>query len=153
MEAGGLHLIGPDLVFGRLWKELGLGTTLNRLLMDRGFEFPVERAVYLTVLHRLPVADRARGVHTREHPSRHDPLQLHHLYGAMRWLGDKRQAVEEALFQRRHDYMFTQSALAFFDTTSLYFEGQGGESLGQFGYSKDHRPNPPPGSARRCAAS
>ncbi len=29
----------------------------------------------------------------------------------------------------------------FFDTTSLYFEGAGGESLGQYGHSKDHRPD------------
>ncbi len=28
-----------------------------------------------------------------------------------------------------------------FDTTSIYFEGQGGESLGQNGHSKDHRPD------------
>ena len=31
--------------------------------------------------------------------------------------------------------------LVFFDTTSLYFEGNGGESLGQYGHSKDHRPD------------
>ena len=30
-----------------------MDTALNRMLMDRGFEFPVERAVYLTVFHRL----------------------------------------------------------------------------------------------------
>jgi transposase len=48
--------------------------------------------------------------------------------------------VEEALFQRRRD-LFTECTLAFFDTTSLYFEGRGGESLGQFGFSKDHRPD------------
>jgi transposase len=29
----------------------------------------------------------------------------------------------------------------FFDTTSLYFEGHGGQSLGQYGHSKDHRPD------------
>ena len=27
------------------------------------------------------------------------------------------------------------------DTTSLYFEGAGGQTLGQHGYSKDHRPD------------
>jgi len=31
--------------------------------------------------------------------------------------------------------------VVFFDTTSLYFEGHGGESLGQYGHSKDHRPD------------
>ena len=29
----------------------------------------------------------------------------------------------------------------FFDTTSIYFEGQGGEHIGQYGKSKDHRPD------------
>ena len=37
--------------------------------------------------------------------------------------------------------MFTQLQLVFFDTTSIYFEGQGGETIGQRGYSKDHRPD------------
>jgi transposase len=31
--------------------------------------------------------------------------------------------------------------LVFLDTTSLYFEGAGGQSLGQYGHSKDHRPD------------
>jgi transposase len=31
--------------------------------------------------------------------------------------------------------------LVFLDTTSLYFEGAGGQSLGQSGHSKDHRPD------------
>ena len=29
----------------------------------------------------------------------------------------------------------------FMDTTSLYFEGAGGQTLGRYGYSKDHRPD------------
>ena len=32
-------------------------------------------------------------------------------------------------------------ALVFYDTTSIYFEGLGGETLGQYGHSKDHRPD------------
>ena len=29
----------------------------------------------------------------------------------------------------------------FFDTTSIYFEGEGGETIGELGHSKDHRPD------------
>jgi DNA replication protein DnaC len=29
----------------------------------------------------------------------------------------------------------------FMDTTSLYFEGAGGQTLGRHGFSKDHRPD------------
>ena len=31
--------------------------------------------------------------------------------------------------------------LVFFDTTSIYFEGEGGQDIGQRGFSKDHRPD------------
>ena len=31
--------------------------------------------------------------------------------------------------------------MVFFDTTSIYFEGEGGETIGQRGHSKDHRPD------------
>jgi transposase len=67
-------------------------------------------------------------------------LDLHHLYRAMGWLGENRRAIEESLFRRRRD-LFTEADLVFFDTTSIYFEGEGGESLGQYGHSKDHRPD------------
>jgi transposase len=48
--------------------------------------------------------------------------------------------IEEALFESRRD-LFTEVELVFFDTTSLYFEGCGGETIGQRGHSKDHRPD------------
>jgi transposase len=48
--------------------------------------------------------------------------------------------IEEDLF-RAHQDLFSSLELVFFDTTSIYFEGRGGESLGKRGYSKDHRPD------------
>src|SRR5439155_379495 len=48
--------------------------------------------------------------------------------------------IEEQLFARRRD-LFTEVEVVFFDTTSLYFEGQGGATLGRYGHSKDHRPD------------
>jgi hypothetical protein len=44
------------------------------------------------------------------------------------------------LFAPRQD-LFTEVDLVFFDTTSIYFEGQGGQTLGRYGHSKDHRPD------------
>jgi hypothetical protein len=145
--------IGAPLVFGRLWEETGCRRVLEELLGARRFEFPVERAVFLEVLHRLvrPGSDRS-GVDWRADYQIPDtePLQLHHAYRAMAWLGEPvdpaepartvKDLVEERLFARRRD-LFTSLELVFFDTTSIYFEGEGGESLGQYGHSKDHRPD------------
>jgi transposase len=152
--------IGPALVFQRLWQLTGCQHVLEQLLKSRRFAFPIERAIFLTVLHRLfnPGSDRAADKWKESYQiDGCEDLQLHHLYRAMGWLGDelprKEQAdktpfaprcnkdlIEEALFARRRD-LFTQLQLVFFDTTSIYFEGQGGETIGQRGYSKDHRPD------------
>jgi len=48
--------------------------------------------------------------------------------------------VEERLFEHRRD-LLTRLDLVFLDTTSLYFEGAGGQTLGRHGFSKDHRPD------------
>ena len=56
--------IGPDLVFGRLWQETGCRDMLRSLLAGRKFGFDVERAVYLTVLHRLMVSGSDRHAST-----------------------------------------------------------------------------------------
>lgn len=56
-----------------------------------------------------------------------------------RWHGLKDQ-IEKSLWVERQD-LFNNLSVVFFDTTSLYFEGAGGPSLGQRGHSKDSRPD------------
>src|SRR6202023_3458642 len=48
--------IGPALLFERLWHEVGCRAVLEELAASRQFEFAAERAVFLTVLHRLFVS-------------------------------------------------------------------------------------------------
>src|SRR3989339_181817 len=47
------RIIGPPLIFERLWEETGCRAVLAELLAERQFGFAVERALFLTVLHRL----------------------------------------------------------------------------------------------------
>jgi hypothetical protein len=142
--------IGPDLVFGRLWQDLGCRDVLRGLLADRHFRFDVERAIYLTVLHRLMVSGSDRHAdHWRRGivvPGA-ESLTLEHAYKAMTWLGEAigqdrsmTGAIEEALYRHRQP-LFGEVSLAFFDTTTLWFEGKGGETLGRRGHSKDYRPH------------
>ena len=152
--------IGPALVFERLWEETGCRAVIAELAGARGHKFALERAVLLTVLHRLFVSgsDRAADRWREDYAiAGVEGLDLHHLYRAMAWLGDelpakeqdgrspfaprcRKDVVEERLFAHRRD-LFTRLDLVFMDTTSLYFEGAGGQTLGRHGYSKDHRPD------------
>lgn len=152
--------IGPALIFQRLWEACSIDKVLRHLLRDRRFEFSVERAIFLTVLHRLfsPGSDRAAEKWKDDYTMPGvGGLGLHHLYRAMAWLGEElpqdhqsgatpfaprtiKDLVEEELFAQRRD-LFSQLDLVFFDSTSIYFEGEGGQTLGRRGHSKDHRPD------------
>ena len=150
--------IGPALLFERLWHEVGCRAVLEGLAAGRQFEFAAERAVFLTVLHRLFVSGSDRAAEKWRADYRiegTEALRLHHLYRAMAWLGEpladqagaselvprcRKDLVEEELFARRRD-LFAELSVVFMDTTSLSFEGQGGEQLGRRGYSKDYRPD------------
>jgi len=112
-------------------------------LKGRKFDFPVERAVFLTVLHRLfnPGSDRAAESWRKDYLIEgSDQLELHHLYRAMSYLGEPlgvgnqegsttfsprctKDLVEEFLFDFRRD-LFSSLDVVFFDTTSIYFEGK-----------------------------
>ena len=152
--------IGPALVFERLWTETGCRHVIETLARSRAHRFALERAVFLTVMHRLMTGGSDLAAHRWRDDYRiagADDIELQHLYRAMAWLGEELPAeqqagctpfaprctkdlIEERLFAHRRD-LFSQLDLVFFDTTSLYFEGLGGQTLGQYGFSKDHRPD------------
>ena len=152
--------IGPGLVFERLWTETGCRSVIAELAGERRHGFDLERAVFLTVLHRLMGggSDRAADRWCEDYRIvGADELELHQLYRAMAWLGEAlpngeqdgatpfaarcvKDLIEERLFQHRRD-LFARLDLVFMDTTSLVFEGAGGQCLGRHGYSKDHRPD------------
>ena len=143
LEAKKVTKIGPDLVMGRLWSELGAGSAISGLLEDRKYESSVERAVWLATLSRLsfPGSDRRAIARARDfRTSGAEELSLHHLWRAMSWLGEAREATWDKLFARNRN-LFSSLSVVFFDTTSLYFEGAGGRCLGRKGYSKDRRPD------------
>jgi hypothetical protein len=160
LQGGEDYSIGPALVFGRLWAELGIAEVIRSVAGVRKFGFEVERAVFLTVLHRLmdPGSDRAAEKWKQDFRIQGaEEIELHQLYRAMGWLGEPtgplcnhgipelgvrttKDRIEELLFARRRD-LFSSLLVLFFDTTSIYFEGQGGETLGQRGHSKDSRPD------------
>ena len=147
--------IGAPLLFERLWRDSACRAVIEHLLVDRRFEFPLERAIFLTVLHRIMdrgsdrAAEKWRAAYAI---SGMDQIDLHHLYRAMAWPGEEladqtgrglvprtpKDLIEEQVFSERRS-LFNDVGLAIFDTTSRYFEGDGGETLGHTGHSKDAR--------------
>jgi hypothetical protein len=123
--------IGPPLLFERLWRDSFCRSVIEDLVAERKFEFPVERAVFLTVLHRImePGSDRAAEKWRSAYSiGGMDAIERHHLYRAMAWLGEEladqqgrglvprtnKDLIEEQLFAKRRS-LFHDVGLAIFD--------------------------------------
>ena len=121
--------IGPALIFDRLWKQTGIQDAIFSLLENRKFEFDVERAIFLTVLHRLMVSGSDRFCHQwrRDYLIKGvQDLDIHHLYRAMGFLGEEledqagatpfsprcnKDLIEEFVFRHRQDLFSKTSEL------------------------------------------
>ena len=130
--------IGPALAFERVWEETGCRGVIERLAGARKHDFSLERAAFLTVLHRLFCGGSDRAADRWREDYRIDGvegLDLHHLYRAMAWLGEElpedqqdgatpfaprcvKDVMEEDLFACRRDLLTTLDVV-FMDTTSL----------------------------------
>ncbi len=78
--------IGTVLVFARLWNECRIHDVLSQLLQNRKYEFNVELAIFITVLHRLFISGSDRSCEVWMKDYRIDgsqDLSLHHFYRAM----------------------------------------------------------------------
>ena len=97
--------------------------------------------MFLTALHRLFAGGSDRAADRWREDYRIEGVER-----AMAWFGEElaedqqdgatsfaprclKDVVEEELFARRRD-LFSTLDLVFMDTTSLYFEGAGGQTLG-----------------------
>ena len=117
--------IGPALAFERVWEETGCRGVIERLAGARKHDFSLERAAFLTVLHRLFCGGSDRAADRWRKDYRIDGvegLDLHHLYRAMAWLGEElpedqqdgatpfaprcvKDVMEEDLFACRRDLL------------------------------------------------
>jgi hypothetical protein len=94
--------IGGAWLLEQLWKRLGMQSTLARLLADRQFAAPMERAIFAMVANRalapgskLAMEDWvANDVAISELPD----VQVHQLYRAMDFLIENGEGIQESVF-------------------------------------------------------
>jgi hypothetical protein len=146
LELVGAREYGVVAVLEHLWQMLELGRILAGLAEGRSFGFDVEKAVRALVYARVvaPSSDRGvvrwlKGLALPEMAG----LGLHHLYRALDFLAANKEKIEARLLVVLTQKLFADVSLVLFDTTSVYFEGEGPGELTAYGYSRDKRPDRP----------
>ena len=117
--------LGGAYVLDALWRELGIGETVTRLLAKRHRDRRAERSLFALVANRAlsPSSKLAASEWVGkdvEIPGL-DSITDDALYRAMDFLLEIAPALEEAVFSQVANLLNLEVDLLFFDTTSTYF--------------------------------
>ncbi len=135
---------GAPLIFKRLFKLLGLEDILDAYLSHHNHIFPVKEAIFAMLLNRVLTPSSKLRVYEwldEVYDPRLECLQLQHLYRSLDFLDEHKEKIEKDLFERVKNLFNLKLNVVFYDTTSIYFEGEGPESLAVKGFSRGHRPD------------
>ncbi|MCR4402975.1 MAG: IS1634 family transposase [Firmicutes bacterium] len=137
---------GTVYVLSHLWSHLGFDGLFRGLAARRRLGFDVEAGVRAIVFSRVmdPCSERAtiRWL-DRVYAPDLEGLELHQLYRTLDFVYEVLEDVQVGLLERVTARLVSDLRLVLFDTTSVYFEGDGPLGLARFGHSRDKRSDRP----------
>lgn len=150
-QLGGTHLLDG------LWSRLGIRRVLEKMLLERDYQVPIERLLFALVANRaLEPGSKLAAESWISDVAHIDGLagvEVQQLYRAMDFLLEAHDEIQREVFWSVRNLFNLEVDLIFVDTTSTYFEIEGEDEdtedddnevvagVRKRGYSKDSRPD------------
>lgn len=142
--------LGGSFLLDALWKKLGMGLAVSKLVSDRSFRSPVERMCFALVAGRiLDHGSKLSLEHWVENLAYIRGLafvDVHSLYRVMDFMFESGDRIQQSVFTSVAKNAKLDVDVIFLDTTNTYFECKpdtGVVSLKKLGYNKDKHPELP----------
>ena len=137
--------LGVEMIFRRLFKQIGLEKALEKVFSDINTDFDVKDALFNLILNRLSNPVSKHGINEwQDDEFQVKKYDLHQYYRAMDYLHDNRETLEKEVYAEMKDLSKARKSevsIALFDTTSVSYYGEGDEdeSFLNYGFSKNRR--------------
>lgn len=134
---------GGYLFLQQIYYSLGLNKVCDDISSRYKFEFNLDsilsRLVYGRILFpssKLNTYQESR--HLLEQPD----FELQHIYRALEVIAKESDFIQSKLYENSLSVSKRNDRILYYDCTNYFFEIEDGDGLKQYGYSKDHKPNP-----------
>lgn len=137
------HFNGGYLFLQKLYYELGLHTICKKISLNYKFSFDLNsilsRLVYGRILFPASkLATTKLSMRFIEQPN----FQLQHIYRALEVISNETDYIQSQLYKNSLKLFNRNKGILYYDCTNFFFEIEQEQGLKQYGYSKEHRPNP-----------
>jgi transposase len=134
---------GNYLFLQRLYHDLGIDKICKKLTDGRKFEFDLDSILSRLVYGRIIFPASKTATYELSKKFFEQPrFEEHHIYRALDVIGEGMDFVQSELYKRSIKVADRNSGVLYYDCTNFFFEIEQEEGLKQYGYSKEHRPNP-----------
>ena len=134
---------GGYLFLQKIYHELELNKICKEISKKYKFEFDLDSILSRLVYGRLifPASKLSTNELSKkfiEAPN----FELHHIYRALEIIAKEMDFIQSELYKNSLAVSKRNTGVLFYDCTNYFFEIEQAEGLKQYGYSKEHKPNP-----------
>jgi len=134
---------GGYLFLQKIYHELGLHKICKEISQKYKFDFDLNSILSRLVYGRVifPASKLATSELSKkfiEQPN----FDLHQIYRALEVLAKETDFIQSSLYENSLKVSKRNTGVLFYDCTNYFFEIEQEEGIKQYGYSKEHRPNP-----------
>lgn len=135
--------LGGYLFLQKIYHELGINKICEKIAKKHKFDFDLDSILSRLIYGRIifPASKRATCELSKkfiEQPN----FKIQHIYRALEVLGSEADFIQSELYKNSTNVIARNSGVLYYDCTNYFFEIEQDEGLKQYGYSKEHKPNP-----------
>lgn len=134
---------GGYLFLEQIYHQLGLNKICKQISDKYKFNYDLNSILSRLIYGRIifPASKLATNELSKkfiEQPN----FDLHQIYRALEVISKESDYIQSEIYNNSLKIAKRNSGILYYDCTNYYFEIEQGEGMKQYGYSKEHRPNP-----------
>lgn len=134
---------GGYLFLQQLYHMLGLNKICDDISSKYKFEFNLDSILSRLVYGRILFPSSKLNTYQESNYLLEQPdFELQHIYRALEVIAKESDFIQSKLYENSLSVSKRNDRILYYDCTNYFFEIEDGDGLKQYGYSKDHKPNP-----------
>ena len=134
---------GGFLFLSRIYKQLGLNKLCKQISRNYKFRYNLDSILSRLIYSRIIYPDSKLATFELSKKFIEQPdFDLHQIYRALDVLCKESELIQSTVYENSLKIVPRDTRVLFYDCTNFYFEMEQEAGIRQYGYSKEHRPNP-----------
>ncbi len=134
---------GGYIFLQQIYNKLGLQKICNKITKKYKFDYDLNsilsRLIYSRIL--FPASKAATFELSKKYIEQPN-FELHQIYRALEVVAKESDLIQSELYKNSTEISTRKSGILYYDCTNYFFEIEEADGLKQYGYSKEHKPNP-----------